>query len=191
MSEHLVHIQLVGCNEFTEVFHGGTRGAAVAAAKARYPEHRKIWCVGEATQKSKAVDCSPYQEFDYGNSGSVDQGPVGGFVSSAASSVSNTVSNAEGGAAFLLLFVGAGAAIAAIGVAVLTFPVWLGGLTAKASTKLYNRFNPSPKLALSLLLATTTFAGGAAGGFALQKEYMPEVAQAQVEIVEGLLNQGN
>ena len=191
MSEHLVRIQLVGCNEFTEVFHGGTRGAAVAAAKARYPEHRKIWCVGEATQKSKAVDCSPYQEFDYGNSGSVDQGPVGGFVSSAASSVSNTVSDAEGGAALLLLFAGAGVVVAAIGVAMLTFPVWLGGLTAKASHKLYNRFNPSPKMALGLLLATSTFGGGFAGAVALQNEYMPELTRTQVEVVEQVLNQGN
>ncbi|QIN96673.1 hypothetical protein [Synechococcus phage S-N03] len=185
MAKQLVHISLRGCNEFTEVINAPTRGAAVATAKARYPEHRKIWCVGGATEPTTTAPCSDYAPQ------SVDQGPVGGFLSSAASSVSETVSEADGGAAFLLLFVGAGAAIAAVGVAVLTFPVWLGGLTAKASTKLYSRFNPSPKLALSLLLATTTFAGGAAGGFALQKEYMPEVAQAQVEMVQTLLNQGN
>lgn len=191
MSEHLVRISLRGCNEFTEVFHGATRNDAVRAAKVQYPDHRKIWCVGEATKKSKAADCSPYQEFDYGNSGSVDQGPVGGFVSSAASSVSNTVSEAEGGGLLLLLFVGGGAALAALAVAMLTFPVWLGGLTAKASHKLYNRFNPNPKMALGLLLATSTFAGGVAGAVAIQNEYMPELTRTQVEAIEHVMNQGN
>ena len=188
MSKRLVNISLKGCNTFTETIEAPSRAAAVASAKAKYPNHRKVWCLSEVSEPTQTAPCSPYVEFDYGNSGSVDQGPVGGFVSSAATSVTNAAGNASGGGALLLLFVGAGAVVAAVGVAVLTFPVWLGGLTAKASHKLYNRFNPNPKVALALLLATTTFAGGAAGGFALQQEFMPEVAQSQVEIVEGLLN---
>ena len=46
MTKQLVKISLRGCNEFTEVIEAATRNEAVQTAKARYPEHRKIWCVG-------------------------------------------------------------------------------------------------------------------------------------------------
>jgi hypothetical protein len=180
MAKQLVKISLRGCNEFTEVIEAATRNEAVQTAKARYPEHRKIWCVGGATERTEPT-CSDYSPR------SVDQGPVGGFVSSAASGLSEAASEADGGGLVLLGIVGVGGALAALLVAVLTFPLWLGALTAKASCKLYSRFNPSPKLALSLLLATTTFAGGFAGAVALQNEFFPEATDKQVELVQGVV----
>jgi len=191
MTTHTIRIRLDGSNVFEEDFPGGTVETAKKLARARYPMAQKVWWVGGSDTKEVVAERRAYeakrqqyvQEYTdrvYGN----NEQPIGQTVTAGVTNVATSGANAVADAGGLGVMVGG---VFAIGAAVMTFPIIVGGLTAALVGKVANAtFKPSTALALAL--GAATFTGGTYGGFVLQREYMPEVAQAQVEIVQNVGN---
>ena len=185
MTMHKLSIRLRGCNTFTEKFPGGSVNDALRLAAQRYPEAQNIHWLGETqTDEQEAHAASFFADvkrrtdetnarvFGQQNNNTVHND--GGY--------DTNTNNNTGDAASLGLLAGCGVAVAAVGVAVLTFPVIVGGATAKvalgASEGVRRGFAPW------LLTAALAFAGGTAGGFYAQRAVMPDVSEGQVEIVQ-------
>ena len=191
MTTHTIRIRLDGSTVFEEDFPGGTIETAKKLARARYPMAQKVWWVGGSDSKEVIAERRAYeakrqqyvQEYTdrvYGN----NEQPIGQTITTGVTNVTTSGANAVADAGGLGVMVGG---VFAIGAAVMTFPIIVGGLTAALVGKVANAtFKPSTALALAL--GAATFTGGTYGGFVLQREYMPEVAQAQVEIVQNVGN---
>jgi len=191
MTTHTIRIRLDGSTVFEEDFPGGTIETAKKLARARYPMAQKVWWVGGSDSKEVIAERRAYeakrqqyvQEYTdrvYGN----NEQPIGQTVTAGVTNVATSGANAVADAGGLGVMVGG---VFAIGAAVMTFPIIVGGLTAALVGKVANA-TLKPSTALALALGAATFTGGTYGGFVLQREYMPEVAQAQVEIVQNVGN---
>jgi len=188
MAVHKFSIRLRGCNTFTEKFHGGSVNDAMRLAAARYPEAQNIHWLGE-TQTDENE--SHYASFSAEVKRRTDETNERVFGQQNDTTVHNdggydtNTNKTSGSATDVGLLFGAGMAVAAVGVAVLTFPLIVGGLTATLAHKVAkSTFNPGTAVAVALSAAT--FTGGTYGGWIVQREYMPEVAQAQVEFVQNV-----
>ena len=71
-----------------------------------------------------------------------------------------------------------------LGLAVLTFPVIVGWYSARLVGTVKQATVGQTHFILTLIITLGTFAGATYGGHVLQREYMPEVADSQVEFVE-------
>ncbi len=172
----VVKVQIAGENLFEEEFAVSSVKVAVQMAKARYPMAAKVWWAREGQAGTSAVaPCSNYSDYTT----DAEQGPVGGGSSESNHTSDNSSSFDFAGAGFVGLLVGG---VVVVGTAVLAFPAIVGGFSAKAATKLASAANLNTAAALAV--GAATFAGGTYGGWVAQKQVMPEVAQAQVEIVQ-------
>ena len=193
MATHTIRIRLDGSTVIEEDFPGGTVKLAEELARARYPMAQKVWWVGgnglnkEETAKLRAQEAAnrervrQHTDWVYGNH---EQPAIGETVTAGVANVAGGAANAAASAGGFGIMVGG---LVVVGTVILTFPLIVGGFTAALAGKVA-KATIKPNTALALAIAAGTFAGGTYGGFVLQREYMPDVAAGQAEMVQSVVN---
>ncbi|QBP06110.1 hypothetical protein [Synechococcus phage S-B68] len=174
MTLHRVKIWTGGVNPFEEEINALTTTEARRIAEARYPGYKTQW-MGQAGTKvePKAPTYNPQTLPERVDAPAATQVNHNG---------GNAVTDAAGAVAGAGLIGGGFIVMLAIGTLVFLFPVFGAWTGAKVGGKV-GAAAGAPK-GLNILLALLLGAGGGAGAFNLQAQYMPEIAAEQTAAVE-------
>lgn len=180
MATHVVRVKLT-TEQFDETVTAGSVREAERTAKQRNPGAVKVWWVRETESDSKRAqrekreaDHRAKVEANYNLDRVEPQNPWTNNRSSSSSS-----SSSEGGGGILVLGVGAVVLMAVIAFVMLTAPIIAAGGTGVIAKRLTKNTGSRLRILLVMLMSVGSFAGTVT----LQKEYMPEVVSAQVEVL--------
>ena len=175
MTLQRVKVWIPGTNVFYEEVHAATPKQACQTVEARYPAATKTQWMGGVGTKIDPKPCTY-------NPQTLPERVDAPAAPQVTHSAGNAVTDAAGAVAGAGLVGGGFIVMLAIGLLVFLFPVFGAWTGAKVGGKV-GAAAGAPK-GLNILLALLLGAGGGAGAFNLQAQYMPEIAAEQTAAVE-------
>ena len=181
MTMHKVRIHISGVNAFTEEFPGGSAADAKKLAWNRYPNAQR--CDWQGVVSSHTVERGGHMVENPRDRQYVQDLAGQGAAVTIPECVqrrAGQVAESADGAGFLLIAFGGIAGLFVIAAAVLAAPVIGAAGTGRIANKATRGRGLKTRIAATILAGVGAFAGTAA----LQKEYMPEIHETQVEFIQ-------